>query len=115
MSLFVDCRLIRFYRVDKGRNKGIVLVFGAFPARILKHRGWNNPIYQRLMVQAEIDMVQQCRRLVSYRYEDIESLLIDELNTLGNGKDFEVESRVLCGLYETTLEAVFKHAEQCSD
>jgi hypothetical protein len=53
--------------------------------------------------------------LVSYRYEDLESLLIDELNTLGNGKDFEVESSVLCRLYDTTLAAVFKQAEQCND
>jgi len=70
MSFFIECRTIKFYRVDKGRNKGIVLVFGAFPARILKHRGWKNPIYQRAMVKAEIEMVQQCRRLVSYRYEN---------------------------------------------
>lgn len=45
MSVLIDCRSIRFFHVEKGRNAGFVLVFGAIPARILKHRGWNNLIY----------------------------------------------------------------------
>jgi len=106
MSFYMDCRTIRFYRVDKGRNQGIVLVFGAFPLRILKHRGWSNLIYTRVMVQAEIDLVTQCRRLVSYRYETIDALLIDELNVLGNSKEFETESKVLCNLFDTNIDEI---------
>jgi hypothetical protein len=108
MSFIADCRTIRFFRVGKGRNAGIILVFGAFTLRILKHRGWKNLIYTRLMVQSEIEFVQQCRRLVSYRYEDLASLLIDELNVLGDSKEFNLESDVLCQVFNTSMDSVIK-------
>ncbi len=107
---FINCRSIRFYKVDKGRNKGIVLVFGAIPLRILRHRGWTNLIYTRLMVQSEVDFVQQARRYPAYKYKDLESLFIDELNVLGDSKDFEIESKTLCDLYNTTLDDVFNQS-----
>jgi hypothetical protein len=108
MSFFIECRTIKFYRVDKGRNKGIVLVFGAFPLRILKHRGWHNVIYTRVMVQSEIEFIQQCRRLVSYRYEDLSTLLIDELNVLGDSQDFKIESQTLCSLFNTSIDNIMQ-------
>lgn len=108
MSFFFECRTIKFYRVDKGRNKGIVLVFGAFPRRILKHRGWSDLIYSRAMVQSEIEFVQQCRRLVSYRYDTIDALLIDELNVLGDSQDFKIESQTLCDLFNTSMDSIIQ-------
>lgn len=114
-SSYFNPRVINFFNIEQGKNKGIVLTFGAFPLRILKHRGWSKDklIYQRVMVQAEIEMVQQCRRLVSYRYDDLPALLIDELNSLGEGKSFDSEAKVLCAHFNTSFDEVLNKWREC--
>lgn len=32
--------LVRYYRITNGRNAGIAVVFGDWPERVRKHRGW---------------------------------------------------------------------------
>ena len=83
--------------------------YGAMPVRILKHRSWTNLIYRRVMVPAEIEFVQQARRCPAYKYETLDALLIDELNTLGNCDEFIIEAKTLCSLFDTTVEEFLRN------
>jgi hypothetical protein len=80
---------VKFFHVESERNSGIILVFGAWPARILKHRGWKNEIYRRVMTDDEIEHVSNCYRYVAIKYKNLADLLADEVNYVSKAQ-FEV-------------------------
>lgn len=82
--------LVSYYRIPAGRNAGVVVVFGAWPERILRHRGWTNDkrIYQRGATPAEHDWLRNCMRYQAFRYESVDGLLEDEKQVLKSGLIF---------------------------
>ncbi len=85
---------VKFFTKNEGRNAGLILVYGEWPARILKHRGWKSVIYERAMTQDEFDYVRSCLRYVAIRYETVDDLLADEIEVLSN-EQFAAEELVL--------------------
>jgi len=106
LSALLMSRQANFYLVEKGRNKGIVIVLGFWPERILKHRGWKNRIYQRLLTSSEIEQVQNSRRGIAWHYKDLSLLLADEINVLGNSEEFISEANFLCAHLKTSIDAI---------
>ena len=73
---------VRYYRVKSGRNAGIIVAFGEWPARILKHRGWKNQITMRVTTPEEDDWLSDCMRLQAIHYKSAHDLLEDEQNII---------------------------------
>lgn len=73
-------QMVRYYRIPSGRNAGIVVAFGDWPERVLKHRGWTPErcVYRRVATAAEHAWLAACLRFQAFRYETIEGLLSDE-------------------------------------
>lgn len=69
---------VTYYAVVEGRNKGIIVAYGNWPIRSVRHRRWGLPITSRRMVEDEIEYEKTCCRYHFYRYKTIESLLVDE-------------------------------------
>lgn len=77
MAMFV-----RYYRVESGRNAGIIVAFGNWPTRILKHRGWKNQITMRVTTAEEDEWLSDCMRLQAIHYKSAHDLIDDELHIL---------------------------------
>lgn len=75
MSTFV-----RYYKKDSGRNAGIIVAYGNWPSRILKHRGWKKQITMRVTTKIEDDWLNECLRLQAIRYDSLDDLIADETN-----------------------------------
>lgn len=77
-------QMVRYYRLPPGRqvqrNTGIAVVFGEWPGRVLKHRGWTaeRQVCQRAATEEEHAWLATCNRYQAIRYADIEGLLEDE-------------------------------------
>jgi hypothetical protein len=71
-------------KLPTGRNAGFVVVFGTWPARVLKHRGWTpeKQIYQRVATPEEHDWLAGCLRYQAFHYADEDGLLDDEKQAL---------------------------------
>lgn len=69
---------VRYYRVEAGRNAGIIVVFGEWPARILKHRGWKNQITMRVTTPEEDSWLSGCMRFQAIHYKSAHDLIDDE-------------------------------------
>ncbi len=77
-------QMVRYYRMPSGPNAGIAVVFGEWPDRVLKHRGWTpgRCIAQRVATQDEHDWLATCMRFQALRYPTAEGLLEDEAKIL---------------------------------
>lgn len=75
-----------------GRNGGIIVTVGPWPARVLQARGWTEQrrIWSRLATAHEEAEVKASPRCMSWRYETVEGLIEDESATPGVTKE-EVE------------------------
>lgn len=73
-------QLVNYYRIQSGPNAGIVVAFGSWPERVLKHRGWTTEkrFYQRVATPEEHEWLAGCMRFQAYRYESADGLLEDE-------------------------------------
>jgi hypothetical protein len=87
--------MARYFHVESGKNAGIAVVFGDWPARIIKHRGWKKQIYARVMTQAEIDHVESCYRYVAIHYKSVAGLLEDEKEVLSKDEFETLKASVL--------------------
>ena len=85
---------VKFFHVKSGKNAGIILVYGKWLSRILKHRGWKVKIYERSMTQDEYDYVKSCMRYVATRYKSLSDLLEDERMII-DCNAFEIEKAIL--------------------
>jgi len=79
---------VRYFHLPKGsvveRHAGITVVFGNWPVRVMKHRGWRPErlIHVRRTTQAEAEWLATCRRFQSIFYRTAEGLLDDEKDLL---------------------------------
>lgn len=77
-------QMVRYYRLPPGRqvqrNAGFAVVFGSWPERVLKHRGWTakRELCQRVATEDEHAWLASCNRYQAIRYTDIDELLEDE-------------------------------------
>lgn len=85
-------QMVNYYRIQSGRNAGIAVVFGRWPERVMKHRGWTpeRHVTMRVATQAEHDWLANCMRHQAYRYQDVAELLEDEKQIL----DADVLARI---------------------
>ena len=62
------------------RNSGVAVVYGAWPARVLKHRGWTKKreICRRVATDAEDQWLATCMRHEAFLYPTLDGLLADE-------------------------------------
>lgn len=77
-------QMVNYYRLPTGRNAGIAVVFGCWPARVMKHRGWTpeRHVATRVATQDEHDWLSNCMRHQAYLYSDVYGLLEDERQVL---------------------------------
>ena len=73
-------QFVNYYQISSGSNAGIVVAFGAWPERVLRHRSWTKDklVYQRVATPEEHEWLANCMRFQAYRYDSIEGLLEDE-------------------------------------
>lgn len=75
---------VRYFHLPPGgvveRHVGITVVFGDWPVRVMKHRGWRDErqIHYRRATPAETEWLKTCRRFQSIFYRSAEQLLEDE-------------------------------------
>jgi hypothetical protein len=70
--------LVRYYKIESGKNKGFIIAFGCWPIRILKHRGWKTPLALRASTTEEDAWLADCLRLQAIHYKSANDLLCDE-------------------------------------
>jgi hypothetical protein len=70
--------LVRYYKIESGKNKGFIVAFGCWPERILKHRGWKTPLALRASTTEEDAWLSDCNRLQAIHYGSVDDLLHDE-------------------------------------
>lgn len=89
-------QMVNYYRVPTGRNAGIAVVFGSWPERVMKHRGWTpeRHVARRVATQEEHDWLANCLRYQAYHYQDVAGLLEDEKQIL----DANVLARIASAL-----------------
>lgn len=77
-------QMVNYYRIQSGRNAGIAVVFGSWPARVMKHRGWTleRHVATRVATQDEHDWLANCMRHQAYHYQDVDGLIEDEKHFL---------------------------------
>lgn len=70
---------VRYYRIPSGKNEGWVAVFGSWPKRVLKHRGWTPArfVHERLATEEEREWLRHCRRHQAIHYTTMADLLAD--------------------------------------
>lgn len=75
---------VRYYRMPHVRKPGYVVVFGEWPIRVMKHRGWTRErcVHTRGATQSEAEWLSSCRRHQAIRYSNAEILLRDEADIL---------------------------------
>lgn len=71
---------VSYYRIPAGRNAGFAVVFGDWPERVLKHRGWISSRFlcQRSATAEEQAWLAGCNRYQAIRYRTLEGLIEDE-------------------------------------
>lgn len=74
--------LVNYYHLKDGKNAGIVMTFGQWPERVLKHRGWTKQrlVTTRVATQEEHEWLANCMRHQAYRYDSVTALIEDERN-----------------------------------
>lgn len=62
------------------RNSGVAVVYGSWPARVLKHRGWTKKreICRRVSTDEEDQWLATCMRHEAFLYPTLDGLLADE-------------------------------------
>lgn len=77
-------QMVRYYRMTTGKNTGIAVVFGEWPDRVLKHRGWtpDRCVCERVATESEHEWLAGCMRHQAYRYPTVDGLLADEAQIL---------------------------------
>jgi hypothetical protein len=72
--------MVRYYRIPAGRNAGFAVVFGDWPERVLRHRGWTDErcVTRRVATEEETDWLANCNRYQAIRYRTLDDLLQDE-------------------------------------
>ena len=76
---------IQYYELKgEGRNAGIHVVMGNWPARVLEHRGLTHDrqVWSRDATAEETEEISASTRCLVQRYDDAESLLEDERRIL---------------------------------
>jgi len=74
-------QMVRYYRLESGRNAGgIAVVFGEWPERVLRHRGYTSKrqVCQRVTTGEEDQWLAVCMRHQAILYRDVDGLLEDE-------------------------------------
>ena len=76
----MSVRLVYYYRVPRGRNAGIHVVFDQWPERVLQHRGYTTPrlLAVRPTTYDEDQWLNDCLRLQAFRYDDAGALVEEE-------------------------------------
>jgi hypothetical protein len=77
-------QMVNYFKMESERNPGIAVVFGTWPERVMKHRGWTSSrhITRRVATEAEHDWLSGCLRYQAYLYPNTASLLEDESKIL---------------------------------
>ncbi|BBN90561.1 MULTISPECIES: hypothetical protein [Rhodocyclales] len=90
-------QMVRYYRISAGRNAGIVVAFGDWPERILKHRGWTPErcVCYRVATEKEHEWLASCLRFQAFLYPTVEGLLADEAQII----EPDVLSRIAAALH----------------
>lgn len=73
--------LVRYFAMNTSpRNTGIAVVFGEWPERVLRHRGYTEArrAWTRLATAEENAWLASCHRFQALWYVDVEKLLEDE-------------------------------------
>lgn len=91
-------QMVRYYHIPSGRNAGIAVVFGNWPDRVLKHRGWTSErcVCRRVATQTEHEWLEGCMRFQAYRYSTAEELLIDEAQIIDPAQLARVAEALQC-------------------
>jgi len=76
--------MVTYYCLPQGevvdRHVGIAVVFGAWPGRVLAHRGYRSErlVCRRAATAEEHEWLAACHRYQAYLYRSVEQLLMDE-------------------------------------
>lgn len=75
-------QMVSYYSIPSGLNAGFAVVFGDWPVRVLKHRGWTSErwVCTRVATAEEHEWLSKCNRYQAFRYESLDGLLEDEAN-----------------------------------
>lgn len=69
---------ITCFATPTSSKSNFVIAYGAWPDRVLKHRGWNKVVYERPATEIEIMEQSYDFRMISYRYETWAEVSHDE-------------------------------------
>lgn len=80
----MSVQLVNYYHLKEGRNAGVVVAFGSWPERVLKHRGWTRErrIHLRVATEREHEMIRESMRYQAWLYRTRSELLEDETENL---------------------------------
>lgn len=86
---------VRYYRIPAGRNEGWIAVFGEWPERVLRHRGWTpeRQVHERYATEEEHQWISRCRRFQAIHYATTTDLLADAEQVLA---DWPETLKLLC-------------------
>ena len=75
---------VAYYRIESGKNAGIVLTMGNWPEPVLKTLGCTpeRMFHRRVATRAEHLLIRTTMRFKSWRYRTAEDLLEDEAKNL---------------------------------
>lgn len=74
--------MVSYFIVRSKRNEGIAVVFGVWPVRVLRQRGWTHKIAQRVATAEESQKINASMRCQAILYRSIDDLLEDERRVL---------------------------------
>ena len=95
-------QFVRYFAVPPGNNRpGIAVVFGDWPARTLKHRGYTDErqLYLRVATVAEHEQIAAAHRHQAWYYPSLDLLFADESNALPSD-DYAVLVRCLTAAWD---------------
>lgn len=84
IELEVSEKIIRYYAIPQGKNKGFIVAYGNWPNRSIRHNGWGSVLASRDMTENEIKYEKTCSRYHFDSYKTIEALLADEKGIITN-------------------------------
>lgn len=99
----MSVQLVNYYHLKEGRNVGVVVAFGSWPERVLKHRGWTRErrIHLRVATEREHEIIRESMRYQAWLYRTRSALLEDEAENLDeDGFKRLCESLDLAGFHE---------------
>lgn len=87
----MSVQLVNYYHLKEGRNVGVVVAFGSWPERVLKHRGWTRGrrIHLRVATEREHEMIRESMRYQAWLYRTRSALLEDEAENLDEEDGFK--------------------------